>query len=829
MAAATLAGALTLFRRKPRAPKRRRIRKLRFFALLFVLGLLGLSSFTFGLLTAVTGQLQGLDPENQKTVQANTYVYANNGTSILEVLRGSESRVVVPSAEISPWLKHAIVAIEDKRFYEHRGIDLHGIFRAIWEDISHGSAVQGGSTITQQFIKNSLNGNAPTLARKLREAALAEQLEQQWSKDRILTAYLNTIYFGNGAYGVEEACEIYFGRHAANVDPAEAALLAGIPEDPSLYDPLAHPKEARARRNLVLLQMYEQHDLNPRQYSRAVAQAMPKPQSVRLPSGPGPAAPYFANYVTEQLVSHFGAKKVFGGDLRVTTTIDLGLEKIAREAIAKELPPSIGPTAALVALDARTGAVLAMVGGRNYHQSQFNLATQGERQPGSSFKPFVLAAALKAGISPTTMLVSHALTIDAGGRLWRVNNFEGEDLGPIDLAKATADSDNTVFAQLTNLVGPANVSQTATDLGISTPLPAYFSIGLGAEPATPLDMARAYSAFANGGQRVDGSTFGNKPRAIECVVEPPSKTCRQNNVVERPQLTGTQAAIVDELLEGVISSGTGTAAQIPGYAVAGKTGTTENYGDAWFVGYTPAIVTAVWVGYPDRLIPMTNLFHGRPVVGGTYPALIWKDFMTKALAYLRDPPESFPAPESLSASPVEVVNRTGKTIQRDNGYCRGALNIEFFSGDAPTTVAPCKPNEVDVPDLRGATIASAESRLTGQPLTWKIVYKPATPGQRTGIVIGQIPHTGTLSAYNRVLLVLAKAQHGVVPKLIGLTAKRARAKVAALKLDVRVIGLAGGLVVAQAPQAGVAVAPGMRLVLSLEGAPSKKPAQRTAG
>jgi penicillin-binding protein 1A len=818
MAAATLAGALTLLRRKSRAPKRRRIRKLRLLALLFVLGLLGLSSFTFGLLTAVAAQVSGLDPQNQKPQQANTYIYANDGKTQLEVLHGSEARVVVPSEDISPWLKHAIVAIEDKRFYEHRGVDVHGILRAVWEDVTHGSAVQGGSTITQQFVKNSDTGNAPTLTRKLREAALAWQLEQEWPKDKILTAYLNTIYFGNGAYGVEEACQIYFGHDAKTVTPAEAALLAGIPEDPSLYDPVAHPAQARSRRNLVLYEMYKQGQLTPTQYHVGIHAKMPNPQSVRIPSGQNQeAAPYFANYVTEQLLSKYKPSQVYGGGLKVTTTIDLTLQKLARAAIAKELPPSVGPTAALVALDARTGAVLAMVGGRNYRQSQFNLATQGERQPGSSFKPFVLAAALKEGISPLTTLVSHAVTIDAGGRLWRVNNYEGEDLGPINLAQATAYSDNTVFAQLTNVVGPANVAATAKELGVSTPLHAYFSIGLGAEPATPLDMARAYTAFANGGERIDGSLFGNKPRAIECVQKPGAKTCQQNNVVERQVLTSTQAAIVDQLLEGVIGYGTGTAAQIPGYTVAGKTGTTENYGDAWFVGFTPQIVTAVWVGYPNKLVPMLTQFHGHAVVGGSYPALIWKAFMTKALAYLDDSPQSFPSPEPLSVEPVKVVNRAGVGLAKDNGYCSTAVNVEFFVGDAPTKIAPCKPNEVDVPDLRGATLADAETRLTGQPLTWKILYKPATPGERVGVVIGQIPSSGTLSAYNRVLLVLPKAQHGVLPKLVGLTAQGARAKVAKLKLKVHITGPPDGRVVSQSPHWGVAAAPGMSLVLSLKG------------
>src|SRR5690349_1517070 len=262
---ATLPPVLALFRRH-RAPKRRRIRKLRLLALLLVLGLLGLSSFVFGLLTAVAGKIPELDPARQHT-QANTYVYASDGHTVLAILRGSQARIIVPSSAISPWIEHAIVAIEDKRFYEHHGVDLRAILRAAWNDL-RGRPVQGGSTITQQFVKNAIAGNQPTIARKLREAALAWRLEQQWPKKKILTAYLNTVYFGNGAYGVQQACRVYFGHGAdtAHVKPWEAALLAGIPEDPSLWDPVSHPKLARARRNLVLRQMLDQGYMTPSQY-----------------------------------------------------------------------------------------------------------------------------------------------------------------------------------------------------------------------------------------------------------------------------------------------------------------------------------------------------------------------------------------------------------------------------------------------------------------------------------------------------------------------------------------------------------------------------------
>jgi penicillin-binding protein 1A len=811
---ATLASALALFRRKKRAPKRRRIRKLRLLALLAVLFVLGVAAFSAGLLRAVSAQIPSLDPSRAQQTQANTVIYANDGKSVLAVLRGSQARVIVPYSAISPWMIHAIVAIEDKRFYEHHGVDLRGILRAAWNDV-RGRPVQGGSTITQQFVKQQLTGNAETFGRKLRDAALAWQLEQKWSKNKILTAYLNTIYFDNGAYGVEEASRVYFNEPASRLNPAQAALLAGIPEDPTLWDPVAHPKLARARRDLVLRQLLDQGYLSQEEFEKWVNKPMPDPAKVHLPgTSQSSKAPYFANYVTGQLIQHYGhADEVYGGGLKVTTTLDLGLQKLAQQAVAKALPPSIGPSAALVAIDAHTGAVLAMVGGRNYRQSQFNLATQGERQPGSAFKAFVLAAALRDGIAPSTTLNSHPVTIDAGGRLWNVNNFEDEYLGPIDLSKAIAASDNSVFAQLTNIVGPSSVARMAKLMGITTPLEPYFAIGLGAEPATPIEMARAYTSLADGGYRIDDKLNGDEPRAIESIVGADTFT----NAAEPhavPGLVDNNAAIEDQMLEGVVTSGTGTAAQIPGRTIAGKTGTTENYGDAWFVGFTPDVVTAVWVGYPDRLVPMTTQFHGHSVEGGTYPALIWKAFMKPALTYLHEQPDSFPEPTYTYPSPATVLFRDNR-LELDNGNCKNTNLVEFFAGEAPTATANCKPNEVDVPNVRGMTYASAKARLLLQPLLTNVRYRDAREGQRVGLVVDQLPRNGTLSSYQKVTVWLARATHGVVPRLVGLPLGKAQAKLAKLPVQVEVDGGSGGKVVAQEPRWGVAAGPGMRIVLTV--------------
>ncbi|HVC87513.1 MAG TPA: PBP1A family penicillin-binding protein [Gaiellaceae bacterium] len=733
---------------------------------------------------------------------------------MLSILRGSQARIIVSSAQISPWMKHAIVAIEDKRFYEHRGVDLRGMARALWADITSQGAVQGGSTITQQFVKNAYLTSQKSIGRKLFEAALAWQLEQRWSKDRILTAYLNTVYFGNGAYGVEQASRVYFHHSAATMTPAEAALLAGIPEDPSLWDPVAHPQLAKARRNLVLKQLYLQHYLTTSQYVNSIVYKMPNPGQVFLPSTQSLAAPYFANYVKDQLVQQLGPGRTFGGGLKVRTTLDVQLQQAARDAITQVLPASLGPTAALVALDAQTGAVLAMIGGQNYHRSQFNLATQGERQPGSAFKPFVLATALKENISPATMITSvKHVTINAGGRLWQVNNFEGEALGPINLAKAIAVSDNSVFSQLTALVGPSNVATTARRLGITTPLQGYFAIGLGAEPATPLEMARAYASFADGGSRIDGSIFGNQPRAVDEITI--GGKVDVNRPVYVPVLTSTQAEVVNQLLQGVVQGGTGTAAAIAGHAVAGKTGTTENYGDAWFVGYTPQIVAAVWVGYPNSLVPMLTQFHGHPVVGGTFPALIWKAFVQRAIALKKYPPANFTAPPSLYAAPVTVVNRNG-ILERDNGVCKNIAQVEFYGGQGPTRVATCKPNEVDVPNVVGQSIAAAEARIIGQPLTAAFVYKPAKTGQRMGYVIGQFPRNGTLSAYDKITLVLAKSLHGVIPRVIGLRLPTARPELVRLHLKIRTAGDPTGQIVKQSLPPETASAPGRTIVLTFK-------------
>jgi penicillin-binding protein 1A len=799
--------------------RRRRIRKLRLLALLAVLFVLAGTAFAYGAVLAVSEQLSGLDPFQQaKRQQVDGYVYAADGHTILAVLRGSQSRVLVQSSEISPFMKQAIVAVEDRRFYEHRGIDVRGMARALWSDIRHKAALQGGSTITQQFVKNELTGSEKSVTRKLKEAVLAHELEsgaRHWTKDRILTAYLNTIYFANGAYGIERAARTYFGHSARKLTLPQAALLAGIPEDPSRYDPVTHPRAAEARRHTVLRLMLQQDVITLGQFRSASQAPMPKPQDVHL-SGVVGQAPYFGEYVKAQLISRLGARRVFGGGLRVHTTIDLGLQKLARDAVDKWLPSVDGPQAALVAINPTNGAVVAMYGGRSFHASQFNLAVQGERQPGSSFKPFVLATALKEGIAPQTTFVSKPVSIFLGDKYWPVHNYEGEYLGPIDLRTAIAASDNAVFAQLTKLVGPKNVAATAHQLGITSALQPVFSIGLGTQAVDPLEMARAYGTFANGGYRIDGKTFGDAPRAITEIDGVDGKPAYSNAPVKQQVLSSAEDDLLTQLLEGVVTSGTGKAAALPGYTVAGKTGTTENYGDAWFVGYTPQLVTAVWVGYPDKLRPMTSEFQGRPVAGGTFPALIWKSFMQAALQAIGAQPRGFASPPYLSTTSHRVTYRDGR-VELDNGQCRDTSYVVYFTGHGPSRTADCKANEVDVPNVVGLGVQRARVRLAAQPLTPQLIYKPALPGERVGVVLKQFPRTGTLGSFGRVRLVLAKPLHGTVPSIVGLDLQQAKTVLEQRKLHVTVATGTGkpGRVVAQKPLGGVAAAPGMTVKITV--------------
>jgi penicillin-binding protein 1A len=794
--------------------RRRRIRRLRLLALLTVLGLVGTVSFSFGLITAVAAEIESgkLDPRRQLEKEVNGYIYDSEGTRVLAVLRGSEARTLIEYDQIADSMRHAIVAIEDRRFWEHDGIDLRGIGRALVADVRNKKVVEGGSTITQQFVKNALDRDQKTIARKVREAAYAWQLErddEHWGKRRILQEYLNTIYFGNGAYGIQQAALTYFQKGAKDLTLAESALLAGIPADPSRYDPVTNREAARERRRLVLRAMLEERKITTTQYDDANAADLPDPDNVRLPGTEGPAQ-HFVNYVKQQLIDKYGQTEVFGGGLKVRTTIDLELQQAARDAISKWLTDPEGPSAALVAIDPRDGAVRAMVGGNNYRKSQFNLAVQGVRQPGSAFKPFVLATALRQGISPATRFDSEPQSIHLGDKYWVVGNYDDVYYGNVDLDTATVESDNSVYAQLTQLVGAKKVAETAKRLGIRSKLDGFYAIGLGAEAVTPLELARAYATLAHGGRRADGEIFGNRPRVIKEVIRKGRKV--HNTPRAFDALSSTQAGIVNSILQKAVQFGTGTRAKLPNRPVAGKTGTTENYGDAWFVGYTPQLAVAVWVGYPTTLKPMLTEFHGEPVTGGSFPALIWKSFAEKALK--DEEPQGFPAPVQPYGAPKLVVRR-GDRLMLDNGLCRERQEVVYFAGRGPSRAANCLEDEVEVPDVRGLTLAEAEARVEAQPLTVTLVREPAEPLKPVGVVVDQFPKRGYKSSYDELILVVSKATRGVIPNLVGRDIGDARLRLKRLKLEPRITWVDGepGTVVRQRTRAGLAAAPGVKVQL----------------
>jgi penicillin-binding protein 1A len=634
------------------------LKRLRFVLILFAVLLLGLISFVFGMFMAVASTLPSLDNRAEFDNARNSVLLDDQGRQLGVLSR--QNQILVTPEQIPTIVKEAVIAIEDKRFAGNSGIDIRGIARAFLQDVLHKGNVQGASTIEQQFVKNALQAQTHrTLFEKLREAALAYQLAHRWSKEKIITEYLNTIYFGNGAYGIESAARTYFGSDVNHLgcgtlghklcvqelEPWEAALLAGVIRSPTFYNPVTNPQAARARRNLVLAQMLQQGYLRRADYEVSVNQALPAPKDIQPPHQTlveGVDAGYFVSWITQQLIERYEPTRVFDGGLRVETTLDLDLQRAAEQAVGGYLPGPGGPTASLVAIENSTGDVRAMVGGRNYNESPFNLATEGERQPGSSFKAFDLAAALEDGISPESVWSSRLKVFDVPGTHGKehfvVHNDEGAYTGSNTLTGATAFSDNSIYAEVGLKVTTRRIARLAREMGITTPIstnPAMTIGGLNVG-VTPLDMAHAYETIAHGGQRVSGSLASDyQPVGIQEVdaggrTLPDGHHQDHNGVLTKRVLPADVASTETSMLETVLQYGTARAAAIGQFA-AGKTGTTSNFGDAWFVGWDSKYTVAVWVGYPDKLVPMTTDFNGQPVFGGTFPALIWHDFMLAAM------------------------------------------------------------------------------------------------------------------------------------------------------------------------------------------------------
>ncbi|MFL5936513.1 MAG: transglycosylase domain-containing protein [Gaiellaceae bacterium] len=567
------------------------------------------------------------------SIGQNTFVYAADGSRLGSIPSEGRNRQRVPWRKISPWVPKATVAIEDRRYWQHGGIDPIGISRAFWADISKGEVVQGGSTITQQLVRNLYISRERTFTRKLREACLAVKLADKWSKRKILTTYLNQIYYGSQAYGVEAAAQTYFSKPAKKLTLAQAALLAGLPQAPSRYDPFANPRAARVRRKQVLRAMLRAGVITKRQYRHVV-----RDHDLHLKAGElykRIQQPYFFSYVRDELVRAYGEARVRHGGLRVYTTIDPFLQRDAKQAIKDTLYEPDDPAAAVVAIDPATGAIRAMTAvspGRK--NNQFNLIADAHRQAGSTFKPFVLATAIEEGMDPeSTTYLSAPLDCSTGPcavKPWHVETYDHTYKGSTSVASGTLSSDNTVYARLTLDVGADKVANMAQRLGVRTPLDvngAYVpSIGLGSIAVTPLDMASAYATFAARG-------VYSKPMAITKVILGKGQVDKKAGwgVPQRKRVISAGVAYeVTKILEENVQVGTGVGAYF-GRPAAGKTGTTENHADAWFSGYVPQLEASVWVGYQRAEIPMYDV-HGISVAGGTFPATIWNLFMQKAVA-----------------------------------------------------------------------------------------------------------------------------------------------------------------------------------------------------
>ena len=620
-----------------------------------------------------------LDDLSPLSLGENSFLYNADG-SLLGVVPSSTNRQPVELDQMSPWLPEATVAIEDSRFWQHGALDYHGIIRALYEDVSQGKIVQGGSTITQELVRNLYIGNPQrTFARKLREACLAEKLFQRMTRKQILAAYLNEVFYGRHAYGAQAGAQTYFSTTAEKLTLPQAALLAGLPQAPTNYDPLVDPRLALGRRNEVLAAMWRSGYISRARY------LLSREKPLGLHPGTLYTAqrePNFSGWATQQLAERFGQHEVAAGGLDAQTTLDPRLQRLALQAARTVLKTPSDPATAVVAIDPRTGAVRAMVNYLpNHRKMQFNLATQGHRSTGSAFKPITLATALSQGDSlyssfygPSELYITDPQCQTNGGP-WDVHNNADESEGTMNLFDATAFSVNTIFAQLIAKVGVANVVAMAHRMGITSTgrnLPQRCAITLGAVGFTPLELTDVYATIAGGGVH-------HAPQAIKSVRAPNGRVIGTIDTTGDEVLTPNEDALLIQALEGVIQHGTGTAAALDRPA-AGKTGTAENYQDAWFCGFVPQLATCVWIGYPKAEIPMYDIEGVPEMFGGTLPAEIWHDFMAPAVAPFKV--ENFPTPTSYSGT---YVSGSGTYGYAPGYYPTYPTTSTTTSGETATT------------------------------------------------------------------------------------------------------------------------------------------------
>ncbi|MGI6245074.1 MAG: transglycosylase domain-containing protein [Pseudochelatococcus sp.] len=645
---------------KRRRPRRRRSLVGMLFSTLAVLAIWGAIAVT-GFVAYHFAQLPPIDTLTVPKRPPNIAVLAADGSLLAN--RGDTGGREVALKELPSYLPKAFIAIEDRRFFEHMGIDPLGVARALVRNVSAGGVSQGGSTLTQQLAKNLFLTQDRTVSRKIQEAILAVWLEQNFSKNELLALYLNRVYFGSGAYGVEAAALRYFGKPAKDVTLAEAAMLAGLVQAPSRLSPTRNPAAAQARAQRVLMSMAEMGFITENEAKGALM----TPAETVKPRGAGNAN-YAADYVMDVLDDFIGKAET---DIVVRTTIDRAMmdagERALTDTIAKKGAEAHIAQGALVALS-NDGAIRALIGGRNYAASQFNRATAARRQPGSAFKPFVYLTALERGMNPGTVRVDEPVNI--GG--WQPRNYTRRYSGPVTLANALAHSLNTVVVKLAVEVGPKTVAQTAQRLGITSPLTANATIALGTSEVSPLELTAAYAAFANGGT-------GVVPWIIRDVRTPDGKTVYQRAPYDLGRVIGEDdASMMNYMLHQAVTIGSARRGAIEGYEIAAKTGTTQETRDAWFVGYTSGLVTGVWLGNDDNS-PTKN------VSGGTLPAETWRAFMVEALKGVEPrrlpgspwdapiselPPQAPPPPATAQPAPLDLQRPVPQPPREKNFFER---------------------------------------------------------------------------------------------------------------------------------------------------------------
>ena len=675
------------------------------FVSIVVIAVFGSAGATFGVVQWLRRDLPA--PEQVTAVQSpvKTTVYDARGRVLHEFYK--ENRSPVPLRQIPHHLVNATLATEDRNFYHHWGVDLWGIARAAVNNALHLHAMQGGSTITQQLARNLFLTHERTLTRKLKEVALATELERDYSKDQILEMYFNQIYFGEGAYGVDAAARTFFAKPVQQLTLPECALLAGIPANPSLYSPRRRPKAALARRAKVMRNMLETHAVTPVEYDSA----MDAPLGVTPARWSNDRAPYFVEMVRLHLDERYGSNAVYEGGLKVWTTLDMDLQQIAERALERQLStleaalkprstragynprqvPAGGaqPTpylqGALVALDPHTGSILALIGGRDWNQSNFNRAVQAARQPGSAFKPFVYTAAMDNGFKPTDVVVDEPVSFPGGpdGKPYQPRNYDRQFRGPVTLRYALQQSINIPTLKLMRKVGVAQVASYARRMGILSPMGQNLSLALGSSEVNLLELTNAYAVIANRGIR-------NDPIFVLRVEDRSGSVLEKNAPHPVEVLSEETAAVMTSMLRSVIDHGTGYPARARGFTqpAAGKTGTMDEYMDAWFVGFVPSLVAGVWVGYDEKRS------IGPAMTGARVALPAWTDFMMEATR--GRPAEDFPEP---AGTVTRLVCTESGMLATD--ACPHVTNESYSAGSEPAeycTLHPGAPLEPTSPE-----------------------------------------------------------------------------------------------------------------------------------